>query len=462
MYHNVVLAIPRALRQKHYSGSYLPYGPLKLLSYAKRNLPEVTFSLVDGSHFPDEKSFLGAILARNPDLVGLSAHSTFTYPDCLRIYKQISGNGIDCVFGGLHVSYLPILSVANQGIEVIQGQAFDGFVAYVRGGRKKTIPNLVWKQKDTVHQNPVAPRRKFDELPLLDFSFIRIEDYWKGFQNSGVGMPPFHKKCFTIFTHEGCVWRDRTGGCKFCHLPLKAYFPNPRNIWREIQKIVQDYGPQIFFRDYGDLLTGNWDYVKQFVKTRPSSLVPFRDYVFEIYSGTRELREGWQADLLKSLGALRVYLGYESFSDRMLQSMRKGATIKDHWRATELLLSRGIYILASCVLGCEGENEESLKENFNGFKQLKEFCGDKLFLIAASQIAVLPGSPIFEQLVAVEPQHGLTDIIDFTATRRDWFRHFVNLGTPEEAEKRLISEIIRLEEIGSPQNFPGFNLREAN
>lgn len=461
MYRNVVLAIPRASCGKNYSEySYLPYGPLKLLSYAKKCLPEVVFSLVNGSHFPNEESFLRAIFEHKPDLVGLSTHTTLAYPDCLRVYQKLRDRNIACVFGGLHVSYLPILCVTNQGMDVIQGQAFDGFVSYIRSDRKKTTPNLVWKQNNEVLQNQIVARKKFDELPLIDYSLVKIEDYWKGFQDFGVGTPPFHKKCFTIFTHEGCTWRDRTGGCKFCNLSLKAYFPDSKNIWREIQEIVQNYGPQIFFKDYGDSLTGNWGYVKQLIETRPSSLTPFQDYALEIYLGTRELREEWQVDLLKSLGVLRAYVGYENFSDKMLRSMRKGATVKTHWRATELLISRGIYILAGCVLGCEGENEESLKENFNGFKQLKEFCGDKLLLIAGSPLAVLPGSPVFEQLITIELQHGSTDNIDFIATRRDWLKHFTKLGTPEEAEKRLIQESLELGKLCPLRNYYGFNPTE--
>lgn len=463
MYRNVVLAIPRASCGKYYSGySYVPYGPLKLLAYAKAQLPEVTFKLINGGHFSDEESFLKAILECNPDLVGISTHTTLAYPDCLRLYKKLQEGGVNCVFGGLHVSYLPTLSVANQRIEVIQGQAFDGFVGYVRGDRKEIIPNLVWRQNDIVHQNPIAPWQKFDELPLIDSSFVRIEDYWKDFRDFKAGTPPFHEKCFTIFTHEGCTWRDRNkGGCEFCNLPLKAYFPNPEYVWREIQKVVQEYGPNVFLRDYGDSLTGNWEYVKELVRTRPSPLRPYKDYALDINLGTRHLKEEWQVDLLKTLGVFRAFVGYESFSNRILHNMRKGATIEMHWRATELLVSHGIYIIAGCVLGCTGEDKESLKETTEGFRQLKKFCGDKLFVISASPIAVLPESRAFNKLLALEPKHGLTDNIDFIATRRDWFKHFVNLGSPEEAEKILIGASLELTRLCPLESFYGFSPEET-
>ncbi len=459
-YNKMVLAIPRASTGRNYSeNAYLPYGSLKLLSYAKQKLPDVDFRLLSGSHHDSEESLVDAILQENPDIVGISTHTTLSYPNCLDVYHKLLEKGVPCVFGGLHSSYVPEMVVQNQGVDVIRGQAYEGLVAYLTEIDKSKVPDLVWKspQGNIIHNDRSSPIR-YDTLPSINSTLFDIDDFWKGFQENHVGTTPFDEKCFTIFTHEGCVWRDATkGGCTFCQIPQSLYHPNPTNIWNELGKVVEEYGRGIFFKDYGDCLSGDWEYVKALAETRPKHLKPFEDFVLEPYLKTNELRTQEQMDLLKSIGISRAYVGYESFSNEILKKMMKGASTGSHWKATKLLISNGIYILAGCVLGCEGENKKSLQETVNGFTQLRDFCGDNLLLIGASPVAVLPGAPMYKQLIEKEPRHGKTDEVDFVATRRDWLRHFTNLGEPEQAEQTLIETSKDLGNLCRLKNYYGFD-----
>lgn len=439
MYRSVVLAIPRSKTSKNYPEfSFLPYGPLKLISYAKECLPEVKFHLVDAGLFSDDEAFLAAIRGFSPDLVGISTHTSFAYSECLTLAKELSQEGVPSIFGGIHVSTVPHQAVASRDIEIIQGQAFDGFVAYVRGDKKDAIPNLVWRRNDSVIENPLAPLRRFDQIPHLNTNLLPIQDYWLRFRDFCIGTPPFHEKCYTVFSHEGCLWRDRSGGgCEFCNLTARAYFPDPHYVWQEIAGVISRFDSGFLVKDYGDSLSGDWDYVKALIEARPPHLKPYEDYVLEVYLKPGEVNETWQVDLLKAIGVLRVYVGYESFSDRILRNIRKGATARLHWRMTDLLLSGGFHILASFVLGCRGEDERTLRETVEGCYRLKEVCGEKLLLISAAPIAVLPGSRAFAKLAALEPQYLEQDLIDFEAIRRDWYGHFTNLGTVEETERTL-------------------------
>lgn len=132
-----MLAIPRNKACKNYPEfSFFPYGPLKLLSYAKKCLPETDFYLIDAGLYPDDETFLAAILSFHPDIVGISTHTSFSYPNCLALAKELFKRNVPTVFGGVHVSTVPHQAVANRKIEVIQGQAFDGFVAYIRKDKK--------------------------------------------------------------------------------------------------------------------------------------------------------------------------------------------------------------------------------------------------------------------------------------------------------------------------------------
>lgn len=209
-------------------------------------------------------------------------------------------------------------------------------------------------------------------------------------------------------------------------------------------------------KDYGDSLSGNWNYVKELVAARPSQLKPYEDYAFEVYLKPGEVNEPWQIDLLKALGVLRVYIGYESFSDKILRNIRKGATVKSHWRMTKLLLLGGFYLLASCVLGCTGENETTLQETIEGCYRLKEICGEKLLFLQASPIAVLPGSRAFTKLTTLEPQYLDEDLIDFEAVRRRWYRHFTNLGSIEKTEKIIKETALTLGNLCTFKAIRGF------
>jgi radical SAM superfamily enzyme YgiQ (UPF0313 family) len=210
---------------------------------------------------------------------------------------------------------------------------------------------------------------------------------------------------------------------------LANFFPPPETVWAEMEAVIRAVGASVWFKDFGDCFSGDWNYAKSLLASRPETLVPGKDYFLEVYLKPGEVTQPWHAELLKNLGVERAFVGYESGSNRMLKSMRKGSTRSLHEKLSQLLIDQEIRILASYVIGVAGETEETLEETLDFGNWLHNAAGGLLQLSTANPVMALPGSPMWQELLQREPQYGTTDNPDIQQAQIDWFTHFCpNLG----------------------------------
>jgi anaerobic magnesium-protoporphyrin IX monomethyl ester cyclase len=112
-------------------------------------------------------------------------------------------------------------------------------------------------------------------------------------------------------------------------------------------------------------------------------------------------------DLLAELGCFRVWIGSESGSQRILDSMERGVTVEQVQRAVEMSRARGIQSGMFLMWGYEGEEIQDIEATI---EHVKRTDPDVFFTTVAYPIK---GTPYFErvsnQVVQIKPWSQTSD-----------------------------------------------------
>ena len=99
-------------------------------------------------------------------------------------------------------------------------------------------------------------------------------------------------------------------------------------------------------------------------------------------------------DLMKRAGCVQVQMGVESGSDRILEKMRKGVTVEQILRATDMVRRVGIGLHVFLLIGIPGETREEMEATMRLVPRI-----DPDF-VELSMFAPYPGSPLSDELLA--------------------------------------------------------------
>lgn len=463
LYNRVVLANPPSAMSRNFSdGCWSPRGLWSVASAVRRSLPEVDIRIIDGNLLGYDQ-MESEVLAAKPDLVGVAVHTTFAYPNALRLMRRLQEEGINIVLGGFHATCLPKEIVQTRRVDVIVGAGEEAFVAYLSEPRE-SVPGLYWLKGGTMRNNPLG-RQPSPWEGVLDFSVIDRNPYVERFRARAPRYLQGHSG-YLFFTHQGCHWRDTSprgpnhrGGCSFCCLPMRYFCPDPKIIWQEVERVLDAWEAPVYFKDYGDCFSGSWAYAQAFLDARPPHIKPHRDYLLEVYLKPGEVRREEEMTLLRRLGVHRAFVGFESANGRVLRAMHKGSTPKFHRECAELVLGAGLELNASFILGCETEDKESVADTVRFAESLANIGGLQLACAGASPLAVMPGSPVFEKLLEVEPSFVGLDDPPVREMRLAWIKHFCGddlAADPEEGLAHLEEAAAYITALAPIENYVGW------
>ena len=150
-----------------------------------------------------KEEVLSRIRESRPGMVVFSIYtSTYAWScDIARIVK--AEMDVKTVFGGIHATLVPEKVLENDFVDfVVVGEGENALTALAdsvsRGSSFKDIPNLWYKDKNNIVQNPLAPPIvDIDNIPLPD------KDIFKRYVN--------YKDDYVILTCRGCVFN-----CSYC------------------------------------------------------------------------------------------------------------------------------------------------------------------------------------------------------------------------------------------------------
>jgi radical SAM superfamily enzyme YgiQ (UPF0313 family) len=201
----------------------------------------------------------------------------------------------------------------------------------------------------------------------------------------------------------------------------------------EVEWLLTEYTPDIVWIS-DDVFTINYEWIRRYAgeMRRRGIRIPF-----ECISRADRLNEE-MLDLLAELGCFRIWIGSESGSQRLLDSMERGVKIEQVQRAIEMSRSRNIQSGMFLMWGYEGEEMEDIEATIRHVSRSKP---DIFFTTVSYPIK---GTPYYQQiqskLVQLKPWGQSSDREIKIAGRhsRAYYAHADKLLRDEVQRSRLV------------------------
>ncbi|MBN2175121.1 MAG: radical SAM protein [Bacteroidales bacterium] len=243
------------------------------------------------------------------------------------------------------------------------------------------IKGLAWKKNgDPVLNNRRGNFDRLDELPMAAWDLVKIEDYQKIWKN-------YHGYfSLNIATTRGCPF-----GCTWCAKPIygrKYNSRSPQNVIAEIEFLIKTYQVDYFW--VCDDIFG----------LKPGWIQGFRDLVLERKLKFKYMMQSRVDVLLKddTIPALAesgldiVWVGAESGSQKILDSMEKEIRVEQVYEARKKLREHGVKVAFFLQFGYLGEEKEDIRLTE---KMLFDLMPDD---IGISVSYPLPGTKFYNQV----------------------------------------------------------------
>ena len=322
------------------------------------------------------------------DVIGFSA-LTPNVRRAIAWAKYAKEQGKTTVVGGPHAS-------VDQGVFLesgyfdyaIKGEgdySFPQFVKALEGGSEKElaeVPGLAALRDGELWVDNPAPSliKKLDELPIPGRHLLPMESYFKN--------NPEH--LVYIFSTRGCPFK-----CIFCQKELTGRGFRVRSteaIVDELQHLIEHYDPGVIA------------FVDEILTLRKKRIHEMCDEIIR-----RGLKFEWIANtradcvdypLLKHMhraGCRRIYYGWESGSQRMLDVLKKDLTPEVIIDAARMTRRAGIWAKVYIIVGSPGETAQDVAET----EKVLKLAGPDLIRIS-----------VFNPLIGTESWDGYQANID--------------------------------------------------
>lgn len=300
------------------------------------------------------------ILSNDPNLVGFSV--TFkTIGNAREVAKRLKRKRHDLkiVFGGPQASCLPVETLNNPCVDfVLVGEAEETFPLILEKNFADLdgIPNLYFKDASGKACSPkkLATTHDLDSLPYPARDLLDIDEY----KTKWPQVNPL-----SIIASRGCPYR-----CTFCGLPKseKIYrLRKPESVVAEIEQLILVYRDQrIDFVDENFAL--NHDHVRRIcLLLKEKGIEVSWTCNTRVDNVTPEILK-----VMKDAGLRSIFFGVESASQRTLDFLKKGISIKQINDAFDWCKELAIETFASFMLGIPGESREDVFRSFEFMQML--------------------------------------------------------------------------------------------
>ncbi|MFT5049090.1 MAG: anaerobic magnesium-protoporphyrin IX monomethyl ester cyclase [Chlamydiales bacterium] len=287
------------------------------------------------------------------DIIGFSA-LTPNIRRAIAWAKYAKEKGKTTIMGGPHASVDQGVFLDSGHFDfVLKGEAeytLPQFIRAFEGNDEKAlqeIPGLAaMREGEMWIDNPAPPLiKKLDELPMPARHLLPMQSYFKN--------NPEH--LVYIFTTRGCPFK-----CIFCQKELTGRGFRVRSteaIVDELEHILKTYDPGVIL------------FVDEILTLRKKRIHEMCDEILR-----RGLKFEWVANtradcvdypLLKHMhraGCRRIYYGWESGSQRMLDVLKKDLTPEVIVNAAKMTRRAGIWAKVYLIVGSPGETPEDVAE----------------------------------------------------------------------------------------------------
>jgi len=375
----------------------MPYPPLGTL-YAASALRQrgLSVALHDVMLSKQERELVQAMQQHDPVIVGIYDDG-FNYLSkmCLSRMRQAAFR-MTRLAKAVGATVIISSSDATDHLE----QYFEAGADYVIVGEaEQTIAELACALLDRSNRSPdeiaglafvrngeivrTAPRRVLDDLDALPFpawdlvDFDRYRSAWKGRHGYF---------SLNMVTTRGCPFH-----CNWCAKPIYGqvyHSRSPLNVVEEMQYLKELARPDhLWFADDIFGLKPGWIAAFSEAVNSRNAKIPFK-----CLSRVDLLLQEENIQHLKRAGCQTVWVGAESGSQKILDAMEKGTTVKQIYEATRILHANDIRVGFFLQFGYPGEGREDIEKTLQMVKDCKP---DE---IGISISYPLPGTRFYERV----------------------------------------------------------------
>jgi len=350
-----------------------PMGLLYIASYLKKY-----------SNFEDVfiAEHVDSLIKEKPDIAGISTYTPYL-SEAVEITNRIKEElNIPVIIGGPHVKVFPGLLPAGCDIGVI-GEGEETVAELLELYRKeksfkpeelKKIKGIIFKEGTRKITTP--PRELIEPLDLI---------------------PPPRRELLknlylmpAIMTGRGCPYN-----CAFCISPLiweKHRMFSGEYVCKELLEILKDERACDRIEIKDDLFAVSVKRVKEIrdfivereINKEVSFFVNIRANTF-----TEEM-----CSLLKDMNTTRVFVGFESNSQKILDFYNKRQTRAENQRVVDLCKQYDIQVIGSFIIGAPVETAEDIEETYDFIYRNAENMGS----FTCSYLIPEPGTPVWDYI----------------------------------------------------------------
>jgi len=336
-----------------------------------------------------EHDYEAALRSYKPHVVGLTA-----FTNQLSIVKEMASKikvinpGIFTIVGGHHATVKPEDFNVNDIDLVVRGEGVTALSEILQClESNKPFDNILGLgiPGPEMHLTPSRPHPNLDELPIPDRSLtIKYrKDYFEEWM----------KPIASIRTSLGC-----TNRCTYCALWAltggKYLVRKTELIIEELQSIEE---PNIFFCD--DESMCDWQRMDKLADLIRESDIKKKYYLYarvDTILKHPNLFAKW-----KDIGLAEVFIGFESFTNKQLNDLKKNITIEQQYKAAKILNDLKIGIAGSFMV-----DPSYTREDFDGL--ISHIRSLKVDVVICSILTPLPGTQLYEskkaELITDKPE----------------------------------------------------------
>jgi anaerobic magnesium-protoporphyrin IX monomethyl ester cyclase len=300
-------------------------------------------------------------------------------PEPSNYAEEYLAAGADIVVPG--EAELALERLMATGVDPVGWRGIDGIIFRGAGGH-------------VVRNGPAPLLPNLDAQPWPDRERIDIPRYMKTWREH------HGKSSISLITARGCPYK-----CNWCSHSVYGHTHRRRSpgaVAEEVEWLLDRYEPDmLWIADDVFTIHHGWIFEYAAELKRRGIRIPF-----ECITRADRVNERIAATL-KELGCMRVWIGSESGSQRILNAMDRGVTVEQVQRAVALCKANEIETGMFLMWGYEGEEIRDIEATVDHVKQ----CRPDIFFTTVSY--PIKGTPYFEKVasrvVNIKPWSGSSD-----------------------------------------------------
>ena len=250
---------------------------------------------------------------------------------------------------------------------VIRGEGEDAMLELLKALKENQdvsrIAGLTYvKDGQLINTREKEPFPTLDDLPFTDFTDVNLNDYTEGLWSDAIIPEKLQKeyniqyvKFAPVITSRGCPAK-----CPFCFKKFgNIRMRSAENVVNEIKQIYNKHHIR-HIRFCDDTLNINEKRLQEICKLIIKENINITwDTSIRAYPLSMDT-----AQLMKESGCIKLSVGVETGSAKMMKSIKKGLTPEKVINAFEVCHKVGIPVSANIIVGLPGETKETIKETY--------------------------------------------------------------------------------------------------